>query len=112
MTILDQDLQIVKCADDDKKLIRDVPKFKLVGEIMRYVALNYFDPPIVHLQPYQYSGKIGTGVPHPITAETPLSYIKWLQRTRKVGEDRLSIIGKASLPYTEVTERFLNKMVS
>lgn len=111
VAVLDRTLRIVKFGDDGSKLLRDVPPFKTMAAVMNYVALNYFEPPLLALQPYQYSGKIGAGVPHPIAIDTPLSEIRWNQRNRRVGDDRLSILGKCDLTTAEITERFKEKMV-
>lgn len=112
VTILDSKLNVVKFGKEDKKLIRNVPVFRVMPEILGYVALNFFEPPLLRLEPYQYTGRIGCGLPHAVADETTLSEIKWLQRHRRVGLNKLSILGRSSLPATEIADRDKAKIVS
>lgn len=80
---------------------------KTIGEVLDYVTLHYFDPPIDELHPYEYAVKLGLGTPFLIARHTTLGKLKRHQKERRVGLDHIWIVGKANL-----SKQFLKSFLS
>lgn len=78
-------------------MIKDVPLYTTVGEVLEYVSKHFFKPPLGELEPYQYEGKNGVGIPLAIAPETTIATMKRRQKYRRVGLSRINIAGMASL---------------
>lgn len=97
VTILDKELKIVRRSFYGNDVIGDVPLHKTVGEVLAYVSVHFFKPPLGYLEPYQNEGKQGVGEPLAIAPETTIATMKKRQKHRHVGLDRLKITGMADL---------------
>lgn len=97
VSILDNELKIVRRSFYGNDLIREVPLYKTIGEVLAYVSNHFFKPPLGYLEPYQFDGKPGVGQPLAIAPETTIATIKRRQRHRHVGLNRLNINGMADL---------------
>lgn len=93
--ILDEELEPVRNSFEGNTLIHGIPILPELGAILDHVGINYFEPPIMDIEPFQYKDKAGVGVPFAVSRTTKLSKIKKRQKYRRVGVDRLSICGKA-----------------
>lgn len=97
VAILDKTQKIVRRQFEGNDLIRNVPLYKTVGEVLEYVSEHYFSPCLGLLEPYEYEKKQGIGKPIPIAPETTICTIRSRQRHRRVGLDRLCLNGMADL---------------
>lgn len=74
-----------------------VPMLNNLEEVFHYVSSEFFEPPLGHLEAYEYPGKHGHGPLVPLANETTLTMVKRRQKDRHVPSHRLSIMGKSDL---------------
>lgn len=106
MTIIDKNLRIVHCEASSGKLCKGIPVFKSVSKILWYVASRYFTPSLDNLEPYAYAGQLGKGWPSQLPMTTMLSDLKFMQKDRRVGVDRLNIVGRSELHKDVIFSRY------
>lgn len=82
-----------------------VPVFKSLAKVFQYVANHFFMPPLETLAPYAYPGKVGKGLPYALAPDATLMDLQELQKDKKVGVDRLTIVGKSQLGIADLKQR-------
>lgn len=79
----------MRTQEGGSKIIKNIPPFKSVIKILHYAATRNFEPQLPSLEHYAYRGKVGKGLSLLLPYTTTLGDLKFRQKDRRVGADRL-----------------------